>query len=84
MYKIFTWLARRRDEALAFRQLNKLSDHLLLDVGLERYNIRQTVSTLVSARYDGVTRDVATLGSDAVDAEAPTVQSAVRAAGGAA
>ena len=79
MRKAYDWFRRRRDEALAIQRLNSLSDHLLRDIGLERNGIPQFVSALVSARYGGVTRDVATLGTDATGVQAPTVQSVAKA-----
>ncbi len=84
MRKIFDWFRRARDEALANQELNMLSDHLLRDVGFERSQIPLVASALVRAKYDGVTRDVvtrdvATLGTDATDARVPTIQSVAKA-----
>ena len=84
MHKVFDWFRRARDEALAIQRLNKLSDHLLRDIGFERSQIPLVVRAQVGAGYGEVTRDVATLGTDATDAEAPTVQSVAKATVGSA
>ncbi len=78
MRKVFDWFRRARDEALANQELNMLSDHRLRDIGLDRSQIPRVVSALVRAKYDGVTRDVATLGTYETGVQVPTIESVAK------
>ncbi len=59
---ILSWLRRERDKSLAVRELNRISDHLLRDIGIERGEIREVVNALFAAGDRAVTRDVSSLG----------------------
>ena len=43
------WLRQERGKSLAVRELERLSDHLLRDIGIERRDIREVVSAMHSA-----------------------------------
>lgn len=62
---VLHWLRREHDKSIAVRELDRLSDHLLRDIGIERGDIREIVSALYGASGHTVTRDVSALGRGA-------------------